>query len=162
MILRQVWYGTFIFHKLSFPVKSLWHTISHDDIVILKNGVHGEWPRVPSLDTKNILQGNRLLVGLIHGVGSLFLESIDSTNTRHQSIANIHQHTRGEEESSNAQEGHDANKMQNKGMESAIFVGTEKVVPSEQGERICCAGPSIDKEKEEMLCFVVVGSRETR
>jgi hypothetical protein len=48
---------------------------------------------MPALKAKDILKGDGFFVGMTHSaVSGLFLELINSTNTRHQSIKNIHQH----------------------------------------------------------------------
>jgi hypothetical protein len=147
--------GTLEFHKLSFSIQSLGHAISLDDIIVFKNGIHRKRPRMPSLNAKNVLQWNGLFVTGTHSVGGLFLESINGPNTGHESIADVHQHTRGKEEGTYTQKGHDTDQVDDDRVEGAVFVGAEKVVPAKQSQRVGGAGPSVQEEEKEVLCMCV-------
>jgi hypothetical protein len=148
--------GSLVFHELSFSVHSLGSTVSHDTIVIIKDGVDWKWPGMDACNAKDILEGNGFFIGLIHGVGSLFLQSINGTNTGHESVTNIHEHTGGEQKGSDTEQGHDTNKVDDNGMEGTFFIRTEKVIPAKEGERVGCTSPRIQQEEEEVFCGVVV------
>lgn len=65
--------GTFEFHELAFTVQPLGETISHSLVVIFKDRVDGEGPRMPSLDPEHVLQWDRFLIGLVHCIRRLLL-----------------------------------------------------------------------------------------
>jgi hypothetical protein len=94
--------GSFLFHKLSFSIQTLGHAVSHGNIIIFKDGIDRKGPRIPSLNAKDILEREWFFVGLTHRVGCLFLQSINSTNPRHESIADIHEHAGCEQKGANA------------------------------------------------------------
>ncbi len=136
-----------VFHKLSLSVQSLGKAVSHDLVKVFKDGVDGEGPREPSLNSKDILEWDWLFVGLVHCVGGLLFQSIDSTDTRHESIAHIHEHTRGKEEGSNTKHGHDSDEVDDNRMEGTVFVGTEKVVPSKERQGVGRTRPCVDQKQ---------------
>ena len=140
-----------VFHKLSFAIQSLGKTISHGLVKVFKDGIDGKEPREPSLNSKYILEWDGLFVGLVHGVRGLLFQPIDSSDTRHETVANIHEHTRSEEESSYTQHGHDSDKVDNNRMEGTVFVSTEKVVPSKDRQRVRCTSPRIDQKQQKVL-----------
>mmetsp|Transcript_1292 Transcript_1292/g.2960 ORF Transcript_1292/g.2960 Transcript_1292/m.2960 type:complete len:280 (+) Transcript_1292:145-984(+) len=143
-----------VFHKLSFAIQSLRKTISHGLVKVFKDGIDGEGPREPSLNPKYILEWDGLFVGLVHGVGGLLFQPIDGSDTRHETVANIHEHTRSEEESSDTKHGHDSDKVDNNRMVGTVFVGTKKVVPSKDRQSVGCASPRVDQKQQKMLEIV--------
>jgi hypothetical protein len=106
---------------------------------------------MPSLNAKDILEGNGFFIGMTHSVGGLFLESINSTNTRHQSITNIHQHGTREEEGANAKEGHNPDQVDDNWMEGTVLIRAKKVVPAKQAQGIGGTRPSVQEKEKKVL-----------
>lgn len=126
--------------------------MSHGHIVVLKDGIDGKWPRMPSLNAKHILERDGFLVTLAHSVGCLFLQAVNGSNARHETVADIHEHTRGEQKCSYAQHGHDTDQMDDNRMEGAYLIRTQKVIPSKQDQGIGRTGPSVHEKEQKMLC----------
>ena len=145
-------HGSFVFHKLSFAVHSLGGTVSHDLIVIIKDWVDRKWPRIISCNPKDILEGNGFFVRLIHGVGGLLFETINRPNASHETVTYVHEHTGGKEKGADTEEGHDADQMYHDGVERALIVRTEKVVPSKHGQGVCRTGPSVQQKQQKVFC----------
>jgi hypothetical protein len=143
-----------VFHELSLSVQALGKAVSHGLIKVFKDGIDGEWPREPSLDAKDILEGDGLFVGLVHGIGGLLFQSVNGSDTRHESVADIHEHAGSEEECSNAQHSHHPDKMDDNGMEHTIIVGAEKVVPSKERQRVGRTRPRVDQKQQKMFQIV--------
>ena len=79
MVNIRYWNGSLVFHELSFSVHSLGSTVSHDAVVVVKNRVDGKGPGVQPRYPKHVLEGDGFFVGLVHGVGGLFLESVNGS-----------------------------------------------------------------------------------
>jgi hypothetical protein len=139
------------FHQLPFPVQTLGHAKTHDAIVIFKNWVNWSEPGMPTGNAKDILQGNGFFIRLTHRVGGLFLQSINGTNSSHDSVTHIHEHAARKQKGSDGQQGHDAHQMQDHGMKGTIFIRTKKVIPTKERQSIAGTHPRVDQKQNKML-----------
>jgi len=153
MVDVRYWNRSLVFHKLSFSIHSLGCTIPHDFVIIIENWVHRKGPSMNAGYTEDILERNGFFVTLIHRVGSLFLQSIDRSNTGHETITYIHQHTWRKQKGSNAEQGHDTDQVNHHRVERTLFVRAKKVIPTKKRQRVGCTSPRVDKEEKEVLCF---------
>lgn len=106
---------------------------------------------MPPLNAKDVLERDGLFVTLRHGVGSLLLQTIDSTDTRHESITDIHQHARGKEKGAHTENGHNTDHVNDDRMKGASLVSTEKVIPSKQTQGVGSTSPGVHEKQQEML-----------
>lgn len=143
-----------VFHKLSFSVQALWKAIPHDLIKVFKDGIDGEGPREPSLNAKNVLERDGFFVRLVHGIGGLLFQSVNGSDARHESVANVHEHAGGEQKGSHTQHGHHSDQMDDDGVECTVLVGTEKVVPSKEGQGVGRTRPSVNQKQQKVLEIV--------
>jgi hypothetical protein len=81
---------------------------------------------------KDMGERNGFFLGIVNGVGCLFLETINRTNARHDSITNIHQHTRREQKGPNTQQSHDTNQLSQDWMKHTFRRVTKKVIPPQE------------------------------
>ena len=136
---------------LSFSIQSLGHGVSHDAIIIVKDGVDWKKPGPESSHTKDIREEDGFFVGLAHGVGRLLFETINCTNPSHDAITHVHQHAAGKEKGAHGEDGHDANQMQHDRMKHTMLCGTEEVVVKEDKQSVGSTGPRVDEKETKMF-----------
>jgi len=131
--------------------ESLGRAVSHNRIVILKDRVDGKGPRVRTGNPKHILEGDRFLVGILHRPRGLLLESIDGPDSRHETISDIHNHGRCEQEGSHTQQRHDPYQLRQDRREGAILGGAKEVIPSQQQQGEYRTRPGVSQKQDEVF-----------
>jgi hypothetical protein len=147
----------FVFHELPFPVHALRGAVAHHTIIVIKDWIHWKGPSMHPRHSKNIFQRDGLFIGLVHGVGGFLLEAVDRSNSSHETITYIHKHRRGEQEGPDAQQRHDADKMNYHWMKGTSFIRTKEVVPTKESQGVGRTSPCV-KQKENKVLY----QKETR